>query len=91
VPAACFYYGQILMDNAARDDRPDIGLQCFLQGAAANGGSVAARLSLAQWMVEGRGGAQNNQGVFDLMKIVSVNGIPPAQINLACLYQKDWE
>lgn len=38
-------------------------------------------------MAAGRGGAQDYNGAFDLMKIIAVSGVPHAQINLARLYR----
>jgi len=84
---AAYAASQILAEGTSKIAKNDVAARTLLE-TASNGGNIAAQMELAKWMVEGRGGDQDYQGAFDLMKIVSVNGIPPAQINLARLYRE---
>lgn len=84
---AAYAASQILAEGTLKVAQNDKAARTLLE-TAANNGSIAAQMELAKWMVEGRGGPQDYRGAFDLMKIISVNGIPPAQINLARLYQQ---
>jgi len=84
---ATYAASQILAEGTPRIAKNDRAARTLLE-TAANDGNVAAQMELAKWMVEGRGGAKDYKSAFDLMKIVSVNGIPPAQINLSRLYRE---
>lgn len=84
---AAYAASRILAEGTPKIARYDKAARIFLE-AAANGGSIVAQMELARWMIEGRGGMQDHRGAFDLMKIVSVHGLPSAQISLARLYYK---
>ncbi|UXM96327.1 sel1 repeat family protein [Bartonella sp. HY329] len=66
--------------------KPDEYAARALLESAANIGHVAAQLELANWMIDGRGGPIDQKGAFTLVKLVAVNNVPVAQVNLARFY-----
>jgi len=85
--SSAYAAARILAEGTAKIARNDEQARLLLE-TAANNNSVAAQIELAGFLVEGRGGSKNEAQAFDLMKIVAVAGVPPAQITLARYYQQ---
>lgn len=85
--ASAYAAAQILGEGTAKIEQNEPQARALLE-MAANGNSVAAQIELSRWLVIGRGGAKDEKQAFDLMKIVAVDGVPPAQITLARYYNE---
>lgn len=66
--------------------KPDEYAARALLESAANMEDVAARLELAKWMMDGRGGPVDKKGAFTLVKLVALSNAPTAQLALARFY-----
>lgn len=85
-PDAAFAASQILARGTPKRPRDDNGARKLMEAAAAQD-HVPAQITLAKWMVEGRGGPRDYQEAFNLLLMDAKKMIAPAQINLARLYR----
>ncbi|MHC5305867.1 tetratricopeptide repeat protein [Bartonella sp. LJL80] len=85
-PDAAYAASQILARGTPKRPRDDDNARKLMEAAAAKD-HVPAQITLAKWMVEGRGGPRDYKGAFNLLLLNSSKMIAPAQINLARLYR----
>jgi len=82
IPAAFNFYGQMMMENVPRDDRYDVGLVWFLQGAIA--GDADCAYNVAQILEEGTAKVPANLGAARAMlELAAFGGSVSAQLDLA--------
>ena len=85
-PDSAFAASQILARGTPKRPRDDNNARKLLEAASAKD-HVPAQITLAKWMVEGRGGPRDYDGAFNLLLMDASKMIAPAQINLARLYR----
>lgn len=85
-PDSAFAASQILARGTPKRPRDDNNARKLLEAASAKD-HVPAQITLAKWMVEGRGGPRDYDGAFNLLLLDASKMIAPAQINLARLYR----
>ncbi|WP_297322950.1 tetratricopeptide repeat protein [uncultured Bartonella sp.] len=85
-PDCAYAASQILARGTPKRPRDDNNARKLLEAAAAKD-HVPAQLTLAKWMIEGRGGPRDYEGAFNLLLTDASKMIAPAQINLARLYR----
>jgi len=82
VPAAFNFYGQMMMENAPREDRYDVGLVWFLRGAMA--GDADCAYNVAQILEEGTAKVPSNlSAARAMLEVAAFGGSVSAQMDLA--------
>lgn len=85
-PDAAFAASQILARGTPKRPRDDNSARKLMEAAAVQD-HVPAQITLAKWMVEGRGGPRDYKAAFNLLLMNASKMIAPAQVNLARLYR----
>jgi len=80
------YYAAHILDSGTSTRPPNLPAARAMLELAAFGGNSGAQMDLANWLLEGYGGARDPQAAFALIKILAVKQIIPAQLRLARLY-----
>jgi len=80
------YYAAHILDSGTSTRPANLLAARAMLELAASGGNSGAQMDLANWLLEGYGGAKDPQTALALIKILAVKKIIPAQLRLSRMY-----
>jgi len=84
--AASAYYAAHILDSGTPTRPANLPAARAMLELAAFGGNSGAQMDLANWLLEGYGGAADPQTALALIKTLAIKQIIPAQLRLARMY-----